>query len=413
VLLRLRLRFCGGTKGCVLATKITRTPATRLRDIDQTTDRPAPSREPLRSHLPRVEFRREERREIVYWLAVFTAIALSWTMRLLPEQARDWLARRGGDLTFRYAKKYRDNVLDNLRHVLGPSATTDELNRAARGVFRVNAENFRDLLLVPHLSPDAIKRRVHVVDGDWSILDSALAKGNGVVLITAHLGAFDFVGQALHQHGYRLTTVTGRTTSRFLFDAVTFLRRSHAMPIVEASPSGVRKVIQALRRGEIAVFLTDRDFFLNGRPVRFFGDQTTLPPGAVRIARDTGAMIVPMFTTRQGGHHALSIEPAFEVQKTDDVEADIARGLETVVQVLERAIGRAPEQWVMFQRVWPSVPAEPACVVPAGSSAGGGLLRRVAAVRARWSRNGAARRGSSPREEMPKDRTASPPQSSA
>ena len=52
-----------------------------------------------------------------------------------------------------------------------------------------------------------------------------------------------------------MTTVTGRTTTRFMFDAVTYLRRAHGMAMVEASPSGVRKVIQALRRGEMAGFL--------------------------------------------------------------------------------------------------------------------------------------------------------------
>jgi KDO2-lipid IV(A) lauroyltransferase len=267
------------------------------------------------------------------------------------------------------------------------------------------------MLLVPHLSSDEIKRRVFVQHGDWSILENALARGKGVILVTAHLGGFDFVGQALHHRGYRLTTVTGRTTSRFLFDAVTFLRRSHAMPIVEASPSGVRRVIQALRRGECAVFLTDRDFFQNGKTVRFFGHETTLPPGAVRIARDTGAAIVPMFTTRQDGRHALFIEPAFTVAKTDDVDADIARGLDQIVRILERAIGRAPDQWVMFQRVWPSVPAGPVRVVPAGSPLGGALLQRVDAVLSRRRRDGADAAAAPQPEELPTDHTAAPPQS--
>ncbi len=330
----------------------------------------------------------------------------------MPNRARDWLASAGGNLTFRYSKTYRENVLDNLRHVLGPSATSQELECAARRIFRINAENFRDMLLVPHLSPDEIKRRVLVKHGDWSILENALSHGKGVILVTAHLGGFDFVGQALHHRGYRLTTVTGRTTSRFLFDAVTFLRRSHAMPIVEASPSGVRRVIQALRRGECAVFLTDRDFFQNGKTVRFFGHQTTLPPGAVRIARDTGALIVPMFTTRQDGYHALYIEPAFVVEKTADVDADIARGLDHIVRVLERAIGRAPDQWVMFQRVWPSEPADPVRVFPVGSPLDGALLRRVDAVLSRRRRGDAGGAASHP-EETPTDRTVGLPQSSA
>lgn len=99
--------------------------------------------------------------------------------------------------------------------------------------------------------------------------------------------------------------------------------------------------------------LSDRDFFLNGRDIEFFGEQTTLPIGAVRMARETGASIVPVFTIRQGRKHALLIEPAFTVEKSDDRNGDIALGMERVVRTLERAITLAPEQWVMFQRVWP------------------------------------------------------------
>jgi len=90
---------------------------------------------------------------------------------------------------------------------------------------------------------------------------------------------------------------------------------------------------------------------------------TTLPTGAVRIARDTGASIVPVFTFRTGSGHGLIIEPPFVVEKTASLEADLACGLEQVVAALERWISVAPDQWVMFQRVWPSEPVDLARVV--------------------------------------------------
>ena len=102
-----------------------------------------------------------------------------------------------------------------------------------------------------------------------------------------------------------MTVITGRTTSRFVFDAVTHLRQSHLVTMVEPTPAGVRRVIRALRRGEIAGFVTDYDFFQNGVPVTFFGRETTLPPGPIRIARDTGALVVPDVSAgRTGGHRA-------------------------------------------------------------------------------------------------------------
>jgi lauroyl/myristoyl acyltransferase len=320
------------------------------------------------SHLPRVEFKLEERHHLRRLLSITIAIAFSWAIRLMPEPWRYFVARKGGDLSYRVSRAYREGVFANLRHVLGPNVSERDLQTAARNVFRASGRNVADILLVPHLSSEEIADRVPLVSGQWSYLDDAFAAGHGVVVVTGHLGAFDFVGQALHHRGYKLTSVTGRTTSRFLFDGITFLRRSHDMRLVEASPSGIRSVIRALRRGEGAVFLTDRDFFQNGKPVRFFGCETTLSPGAVRIARDTGAPIVPVFGIRTNGGHGMILEQPFYVEKTRDLDADVARGLGQIVSVLERVISSAPDQWVMFQPVWPEEPVAHSHAVPAECS---------------------------------------------
>jgi lauroyl/myristoyl acyltransferase len=326
------------------------------------------------------KFQREQRREFRYLLSIACAIVASWVTRLTPAPLRYWLADRFGDLFYRTSPTYRDNVRANVRQVLGPNATDNDVERATRHVFRTSARNFADLLLVPHQSDGQIDRATRVVRGSYELLDEALSDGCGALILTGHVGAFDLMGQVLHDRGYKLTVVTGRTTARFLFDAVTYLRRARGMQLVEASPSGVRRAIQAVRRGECAVFVSDRDFFQNGREVVFFGKETTLPPGIARIARDTGASVVPIYGERFKRGHGINIEPGFKVAKTDDVDHDIRVGLRQVVETLERAISRMPDQWVMFQRVWPLEPAVPVRVFPVGSPLETDILERVGAA---------------------------------
>jgi lauroyl/myristoyl acyltransferase len=333
----------------------------------------------LRSR-PSERFRREERREFRYQLSVACAVASSWFVWLLPRPLRYWLSDRFGDLFFRLSRTYRENVADNLATAMGADPSSPEVKAAVRRVFRLSARNFADLLLIPRLRRETILASSRLVEGDWSYLDEPLARGQGVVLITAHVGAFDYLRQALWMRGYKVTPVTGRTAARFIFDAVTYLRASHGASIVEATPSGIRQVIHALRRGECAAFVSDYDFFQNGRPVTFFGRPTTLPPGAIRIARDTGAAVVGAFARRTPSGYALSLLEPFVVGKTADLDGDVERGLERVVALLERAIGQTPDQWVVFQRVWPSAPADPVRVFPVGSPLESDLLERVGAV---------------------------------
>jgi KDO2-lipid IV(A) lauroyltransferase len=301
-------------------------------------------------------FRRENRQHIRRFIAVEVARVCSWFARTLPTAIRYWIADRMGDLMYWLIPGYRKNVRRNLAHVLGSGAMVETRGPEVREVFRTSARNWSDLLVVPGRSSATFDADVEVPASDIAYLDAALAQGKGCVIITAHLGAFDFLGHYLHSKGYKLSIVTGRTTARIVFDAVTHLRHSNGLGLVEATPSGVRTAIQAVRNGECAVFAVDRDFFQNGIQVTLFGATTTLPPGAVRIARDSFAPIVPIFSRRTDLGHKITIHPPFNVERTGDVHADLHAGMTKVVASLETAISAVPHQWVMFQSVWPSEP---------------------------------------------------------
>jgi KDO2-lipid IV(A) lauroyltransferase len=328
----------------------------------------------------RALFQAEKPQEFRLRLAIASAIAFSWCARVLPAWMRNWLADRSGDLFYVSFKTYRHNVKANVSQVLGLPDDDPNVRRAAIRIFRQSSRNFADMLLVPHKSVAEIASDAHPVEGDWSIIDEALAQGKGAILVTGHIGSFDYIGQILGARGYPMTVMTTRTTARIVFDAVTYLRRSKGVAIIEATPSGVRKAMQALRRGECLVLATDRDFHLNGRPVTFFGKETTLPPGAVRIGRETGAPLVPVFGMRLRKGHGVRILPAFTMPKTKDIEADLANGLTKIVGVLEQAIALTPDQWFMFQRVWPSGPVAPVRVFPVGSPLETDILERVGAA---------------------------------
>jgi Kdo2-lipid IVA lauroyltransferase/acyltransferase len=349
-------------------------------DAASSAPRPAIVSDPLHTARKRSLFKIEERQEFRHRLAVMLAVALSWFARVQPDWLRNWLADRSGDLFYLTFKTYRENVKANLSQVLGLPEDDKRVRRTALRVFRASSRNFSDMLMVPHMTSAEIAADGIAVEGDWSIMDDALAAGKGLILLTGHLGSFDYVGQILGARGYRLTIMTTRTTARFIFDAVTYLRRSKGVSMVEASPSGVRKAMQALRRGECVVLASDRDFHLNGKPVTFFGERTTLPPGAVRIGRETGAPLVPMFGTRLRKGQGVRILPAFSIEKTKDIDADLELGLGKIVKLLEQAISATPDQWFMFQRVWPTGPVDPVRVFPVGSPLETDILERVGAA---------------------------------
>lgn len=315
------------------------------------------------------------------WLGRQLADAIGWFAVTVPLPIGYWLVDRLGDLFYRVSPGYRGSVIDNLRHVLGPETPLDELRALARQTFRYSARNFYDLTRVRRLTLEEIGEYI-VTIGSWEQANEAFARKRGVIFVTAHTGAFDFAGQSIPGHGYRAVLVTVRTVSEFIHEAVTYLRGSRGFGLEEATPGGLRRMMRALRQGGSIGLATDRDFLRNGVPVEFFGAETTLPIGAVRLALETGATIIPIFCRRHKLRHTFTLDEPIVLTKTGDLDRDVAEGLRQIVAIFEHHIRADPAQWVMFQRVWPATPPPAISVFPVGSPLEGRVLGGDASSRA-------------------------------
>jgi KDO2-lipid IV(A) lauroyltransferase len=292
-------------------------------------------------------------------LAFFVASALGRFSKLFPTSIGYWLSDRCGDLTWALSPGYRVNVRANLSHAMDLPDSHREVRRLTRKVFQYSARNFFDLMRVALITDDELRAAVYGSKESWDRLEAARVAGKGGIIASAHFGAFDYTGQSIFTHGYPIIPLTTRTVPAFIYRVVTLLRKSHGLTIEEATPSGIRHILAAIRRGEFAGLLADRDFFQNGIEVEFFGEKTTLPPGPARIARDTGAPILAAFTKRLSKGYILTVDEPFFVQRSEDPQRDIQEAMQRVVTIFERQIRESPEQWVMFQRVWPQIRSQP------------------------------------------------------
>ena len=283
-------------------------------------------------------------------MAKYCAFVLAeLTLSRLPRKVGYLIAMVFADITYVLSPRLRDSITQNMRHVLGSESDDAAMRKVVRGVVRNTAKNYFDLIRIPRMKPEEIKRQV-IPHGVHHLAD-ALASGKGVMLVTAHFGSFDMAAQLLAVHSVRTTILVEALEPERLLDHVVSLRRNKGLNVIPAKSGALQAMLQSLRNGEIVLIACDRDVTGEAPKALFFGEETRLPDIAVRIALRTGAAIIPVFNLRRDdGRYDVYVEPPIEIASNGN--GTVAEHMNQVIHVMEKYIKSCPEQWAVLEPVW-------------------------------------------------------------
>jgi lauroyl/myristoyl acyltransferase len=275
---------------------------------------------------------------------------------ILPHIPPRWgysLATHTGGLAYHLTPGQRARVRDNIRHVLGASASPVQVDRVVRQVYHHIAANYYDLFRQPTLSLDEINHLV-TLEG-WEHVEPLAKRKEGFILTTAHFGGFEIVAQACALRGVSVVVPAEHLRPEWLFRYIAGLRMSKGLRLIPID-GPLLALFRALRRGEVVGLAADRDITNTGLVIDFFGAPGHLPRGHVELALRTGAPIVVGFGYRQPDHTFLAhLEPPLYLERSGDHERDVRTGVAKVIAIMERHIASHPEQWVLTYSIWRKV----------------------------------------------------------
>jgi KDO2-lipid IV(A) lauroyltransferase len=233
------------------------------------------------------------------------------------------------------------------------------LRRAVHGVFGNSILNYVDFFRLPAITAAELEN--YWEKAGLELIDAELAKGRGCILISGHLGNFDYAMRHFVDVGYTLTVTQEHLQPERLHQFVMQVRRYPGVTWAQVdSPSGLRQLFGALRRNEVVIMPADRDIQGHGELVSLFGAPARLPLGGVQLAQRTGAGLLGVFPHRRGlahGYGAVVPLPALTPEEQAAEPDPLRRDLRRVARLLELQIERDPEQWVVFQPIWEPEPA--------------------------------------------------------
>lgn len=219
---------------------------------------------------------------------------------------------------------------------------------------RSAAEFVRMEQLKPHLRELAAFERLDV-------LDRALARGRGALLMVAHMDNWELVGARTVLEGYPLAAVyTPQRNQGGINDFIQHQRTAVAgMRMIASEGGGLREVLKVLRAGGIVVILQDLDARADGLPVPFLGLPASAHEGIVKLHQKFGAPVVPALYLRcpDHVHHRIIFSNILSDELDEDGQpfgANLEKSLRMCHNVLEGWVRAHPEQWLWLLDRWES-----------------------------------------------------------
>ena len=190
----------------------------------------------------------------------------------------------------------------------------------------------------------------------WEHFTAAHARGKGVLLVTPHLGNWEFGGAFLVEHGYKLLVLTQPEPDPKLTE---LRQRSRALRGVETLVVGEDafafiEIIKRLQAGATVALLVDRPPKPTAVNVNLFGQPFPASIAAAELARASGCAIVPVFIVRQDSGHLARILPEIPYDRATIGNRDARiRLTQEIMRAFEPAIRQHLAHWFHFVPIWP------------------------------------------------------------
>lgn len=183
-------------------------------------------------------------------------------------------------------------------------------------------------------------------------LNAALAKGKGVILFSGHFTPLEICVPAMKP----------------LVPLYAFMFRARNNPLLNAFQSrgrlgtahesigndDVRAMVRLLRRNAVVWYAPDQAPAEGGELLPFFGEPALTSTATSRLARASGATVIPLFYARKpdDSGYVLRFHAPLGDFPSDDATADTQR----LTAVLEGFVREAPEQYFWTHRKFKSRP---------------------------------------------------------
>lgn len=276
-------------------------------------------------------------------LFIRTGFLLLWGFHWLPLGMQSAIGNTIGWLPYLVAGRRRNIAQRNLE-LCFPEKSPAEIRRLLRLNIQASVRAALEHGLLVWASEKRLKKLIRL-EGEEH-LDTNM--GKPLILLAPHFIGLDMGGVRMTAHTH-IASIYSRARNDVVNHYLLHARSRFNQTLLASKHDGIRPVISAIRSGLPFYYLPDQDA---GRSesifVPFFGIPAATIPALPRLAKVTGARVVPAITRQlPGGQgYVLKFYPAWENYPSGDIKADTRR----MNAFIEDRIREMPEQYLWTHR---------------------------------------------------------------
>ncbi len=274
--------------------------------------------------------------------------------RASDETAARWGSRIGA-LASRILRGRAALAMRNLRATF-PDRPEAELRAIATECWRYFGRELLVYIRMQRMSLEQIAEKCPPVNEQ--LLQEAIARGNGVVLVSAHFGGWEVGGLAVMALVEDVRTVVRPLDNEFLERDLARIRERTGVEVIDRRHAA-RPLMKGLAENAVVVLLPDQAVQpREGILAPFLGRPAWTTPAPAKLAVRQSSTIVFVFCIPAANGHLLEFEEPIRVDQLSDEERDPAALTARINDVISRRIASRPELWLWMHDRWKGTGSE-------------------------------------------------------
>lgn len=251
------------------------------------------------------------------------------------------------------SSKSRKIIQTNL-DIAFPEKTTEEKKK----ILLKSSENMVLTILETVWIPRKINKIKQLVEIAPQIVDELKeiqSNGQGIILVTPHLGNWEAGSLALSANGIKMSVVAQEVHIPIFEKLITDCRQKLGAKLIHAD-GAARGILKALKSGQAIGFLMDQNTKIEkgGQFCDFFGLQVPTTKLPIAMKKHTKCAIKVIVFARKNGKFVTKLVPLNQNidNQTDD------QLLQSLISANEQIIKKYPEQWCWLYKRFRYIPSD-------------------------------------------------------